>query len=187
MSLQSTTSRALAAATLALSTSAALADVNLLGDTLSFLRAYPNAATQYLAPIPDTVVAAGTSDQVSWVVNSGTLSVTTFNPEAYEIQLTANVTSGYIGSGSRFDGYVISGFDHDIQSFTLNHATGFGVSISLPDARSMAINLNGTSSGTLTIGIALAQPVPEPASMVMLAAGLGLIGVAARRRSAAAG
>jgi len=186
MSLQRTTSRALAAATLALSTSAALADVNLLGDTLSFLRAYPNTATQYLASIPDTVVAAGTSDQVSWVINGGTLNVTTFNPEAYEIHLTANVITGYVGSASGFDGYVISGFDHDIQSFTLNHATEFGVSISVLDPRSMAINLSGYGVGTLTIGIALAQPVPEPASMAMMAAGLGLIGVAARRRQKAA-
>jgi len=180
MTFHRTTRQALTSAALALSASAALADVNLLGDTLSFMRAWPNVETQYISSIPDTVVAAGTSDQVSWIVSGS--NYLTFDPEAHEIRLFGNRTAAYGAGNSSFDGYVISGFDHDIQSFTLTNSTSYGVTLSLLDPRSLAINLNGTSSGAMTIGIALAQPVPEPASMAMLAAGLGLIGVAVRRR-----
>ena len=173
------TRQALVSAALVASAGSALAEVTLIGDTLSFLRAYPDTTTQYLASIPDTVVMTGTSDQVSWIVNGG-INYTTFDPEALQIHLTANVISGYVG-GSNFDGYVISGFDHDITSFTLANPTGFSATLSLLDPRKLAINLSGISSGTMTIGLTLA-PVPEPASTVMMVAGLGLLAMAARRR-----
>lgn len=173
------TRQALVSAAMVLCASSAMADVTLIGDTLSFMRAYPDTSTQYLSDIPDTVVTAGTSDQVSWIVSG--VNYTTFDPEAGQIQVTL-ISSGY-GDGQAFDGYVISGFDHDITSFALTNGTGFNTTLSLLDTRTLAVNLRGLSSGTMTIGITLAQPVPEPASIAMMAAGLGLLAASARRRA----
>lgn len=39
---------------------------DLIGETLSFLRAYPNTETGYGQPIADTTVAAGVGDRVTW-------------------------------------------------------------------------------------------------------------------------
>jgi hypothetical protein len=172
----STTRQVLISAALLASAGSAMADVTLLGDTLSFRRAYPDTFTQFLSAIPDTVVTAGTSDQVSWIV--GNVNYATFDPEALQIRLTLG--GGY-GGDPGFDGYVISGFGHDITSFTLANATGYSTTLSLLDARTLAIDLFGLSSGAITIGLTLA-PVPEPASTAMMAVGLGLLAVAARRR-----
>jgi hypothetical protein len=174
-----TTTRALAAAALALSTSAALADVTLLGDTLSIMRANPTPQTQFLTSIPDTVVTAGPSDQVSWSPYGSPRA--TFDPEALSIEIQIDLPSGHLG-GADFDGYVFTGFSHDITSYTLTHTTAFQTWVSLPDARTLTLNLNGLSRGTLTLGLTLAPPVPEPASVAMLAAGLGLVGATVRRR-----
>ena len=51
----------LAATTLSANATAA----GLIGDTLSFLRAYPKTETGYGQPIADTAVAAGVDDQVT--------------------------------------------------------------------------------------------------------------------------
>lgn len=178
MNFEFSARQSLVTAALVLSASSAMADVTLLGDTLSFLRAYPDTSTKYLSDIPDTVVTAGTSDQVSWIV--GNVNYATFDPEAGQIHLTINGSTYGIGPG--FDGYVVSGFDHDITSYTLTNPTGFNTTVSLLDARTLAIHLAGSSSGTMTIGLTLA-PVPEPATTALMAAGLGLLAVAARRRA----
>lgn len=158
----------------------AAAETTLLGDTISFLRAYPNTSTQYLSSIPDTTVSAGTSDQVSWIVSG--ITYATFDPEALSIDISL-AYSGYGGPGAAFDGYVISGFDHDIQSIAATNGTGYSVTSTLLGPRAIAINLVGLSSGTLSIELTLAQQVPEPASVGLMLAGLGLVAVAVRRRS----
>ena len=157
----------------------ASAETTLLGDTISFLRAYPNTSTQYSSSIPDTTVSAGTSDRVSWIVSGQTY--TTFDPEALSIGITT-AYSGYGSPGSAFDGYVISGFDHDIQSIAVTNGTSYTVMTTLLDPRTIAIDLKGLSSGTFSIGLTFAQPIPEPASVGLMLAGLGLVTVAVRRR-----
>jgi len=171
------------AATMVLAAVAASAETTLLGDSLSFLRAYPDTSSQYLSAIPDTIVVAGTSDRVSWIVSG--LTYTTFDPEALRIDVIFPVTADYGTPGPEFDGYVISGFDHDIQSFTVTNGTGFAVTSTLLDPRTIAIDLTGLSSGTYSIGLVMAQPVPEPANVALMAAGLGLLALRARRRAKA--
>jgi len=173
-----------AAAVAALVVSApAFAAPTLIGDTLSFLRAFPTVGVGYGDAIPDTTVAAGTSDQVGW------MGYTTIDPEANSIGFLLGPASTYGTGPGFFDGYVVSGFDHDIASVSvLGNNTGLTIGLS-NDLRSITIGLTGryAANSAFTIGVTLADPgpqgLPEPASVALVAvalAGLALLSRAAR-------
>lgn len=157
----------------------------LLGDTISFLRAYPSTSTPYGPLIPDTTVAAGISDQVTW----SSTSPATFDPEANSITLSFGSITSYIGAGATFDGFVISGLDNDIASVSLG-GNSSGLTVDLThNLRSIFVDLNGStiSGGSFTFAVNLADTVsnvPEPSTLALLASTLiGFTGAARRRRS----
>ena len=157
----------------------------LIGDTISFLRAYPDAATPYGPLIPNTTIVAGTSDQVAWPSTAPAM----FNPEANSISLTFGTVTEYIGSGATFDGFVISGFNNEILSASLlSNSSGLNVSLT-NGLNSISIDLNGftVAGGSLTFAVNLKDSisnVPEPSSLALLAVGaIVLTGTAFKRGS----
>lgn len=168
------------------SAAAATAAPTILGSTLSFLRAYPDQTTQYLSSIPSTTVVAGTSDQVDWIANG--LVYTTINPEADRINFFMFPPSGYSTGGSQFDGYVVSGFDYDIDTVSvLGNSSGLSIALS-SGLRSLSVGLSGISFGQsgFSIGVTFVQPpptgyVPEPTGIALSAIGLAAM-VTVRRR-----
>lgn len=185
----STTTTVLAALLLGTSLPSAAAPT-LLGDTISFFRAYPNTGTQYGNAIPNTTVAAGTSDVVSWTFGSSPNSIN-FDPEANTIRFDFLVSTSYGGTASQFDGYVVSGIDFDIDSVSiLGNTTAYNVASLTNSAHSFSISFNGTSApGSVLVGVQLRNPtpsgVPEPATAGLAAAALALLGVQSRRRRGA--
>lgn len=181
--------RTFAALALAASVPAQAALVTMLGDTLSFKRAYPDTVTQFGQAIADTTVAAGTSDKVNWLSPGGVLFAT-IDPEALTIQFDTR-ESIYEGTSTIFDGFLVSGFDHDIASvFVQGNTTSFSVDLQ-QGLRSFAMSLSGQSPtpGVITLGVTLVDSnsngtVPVPATASLLLLGLGLAHIGTRRRKA---
>ena len=118
---------------------AAQAAPTLIGDTLSFLRAHPDTNTQFGPAIPSTTVAVGTSDMVNWV------PYVTINPEADSISFHVNFLTAVIRSSTTFDGFIVSGFDTDIDSASLlSNSSNFVISPT-HDLRSFAVNIRAAS------------------------------------------
>ncbi len=166
---------AVAALCLCVAGAAQAAAPTLIGDTLNFMRAYPDSFTQFGPSIPSTTVAAGSSDAVSW------LDYVFIDPEADHISFTVPGQTNFMGGGPIFDGFVVSGLDHDLESVAvLSNTTGFGITLT-HDLRSFKVDLspaNGYSSGQWVIGVTLADsppPIPEPATSALAAAGLGAL------------
>lgn len=160
----------------------------LIGDTISFQRAFPDTSTQFGNAIPSTTVAAGDSDVVGWSLGSFPISAN-FDPEANSIRFDFLTSTSYGTGGTTFDGYVISGLDFDIASVSvLGNTTAYGVASLTSSARSFNIGLSGTSGpGSITIGVELRDNnpppgVPEPASASLALVALALLGAQARRR-----
>jgi hypothetical protein len=174
-----------AAAVLSVSGSVPARAANMLGDTLSFERLYPDLSTPYGPPFSpsSTVVAAGPSDAVSWTASG----VATIDPEANSLIFDLFGDTSYGGQAPGvFDGYRISGFGRDIQSATvaayggpLAIAVGFGNG---PSGRYLTVNLEGhigSSNDVFSVDVTL---VPEPSVAAMMLAGLAAVGLAARPR-----
>jgi hypothetical protein len=150
----------------------------LIGDTLTFLRAYPSPGTPYGQPpqTGQTTTVEGDGDRLSWSGDggwgpeSGTVYAR-FDPEAYGIYVSLPNAGGYIDTGPDFfDGYVISGFDHDIVGASASYD---GLTFSWT-SRELRLDFLGTiPAGEFTIKLQLAsdQAVPEPGAA-------GLVGVA---------
>lgn len=163
---------------------ASQAATSLIGDTISFLRAYPNTTTQYGNAIPDTTVVAGAADVVSWTFGSNATS-TTFDPEANSVRFDFLTATTYLTTGATFDGYVVSGIDATIDSLSiLGNSTSYSVAALTHDGHSFRIALNGSSGpGSVVIGLQFASAVPEPTSAMLALGGLALLGLRLRRRA----
>ena len=141
----------------------------LVGETLTFTRAYPTTSTPYWDPSSTTTtVIAGGGDVIHWKWLPGVSGSTDIDPEVSSIQWSGTY-SEYIGSQSTFDGFVVSGFSQDIASVGVLSSGGFLIDIKR-NLRSFEVNLNGQGS-QFSLDVRLA-PVPEPSSLFMVAAGV---------------
>ena len=146
----------------------------LIGETLTFSRAYPTPSTPYWSPTTkSTTVATGESDLINWQWFPGGSGTTFINPEDSTISWSGSF-SQYIADPSTFDGFIISGFSRDILSVSVTDYGGFTIDLS-PSLRSFGINLSGFGSG-FKIDVQLA-PVPEPISVLLAAVGLFTLGI----------
>jgi hypothetical protein len=176
---------AMTAAAMVLSASPATAEVTLLGDTLSFLRTYPTPTTPFTQWNPvqvSTTVTADASDTINW--NAGNAPIT-INPGADQIVFTFLTTTSYVSSGGVFDGFVITGFSHDIVSASVLSQTIPGLVVL--DVSARQLNL-GIDSGTLAGQNVVLQvsAVPESGIWALMLGGMTALGAFVRRRPAAA-
>jgi PEP-CTERM motif len=156
---------------------------DLIGDTLSFLRAYPNLETRYGQAISDSTVVSGMDDQVTWKFAANGPAALTIDPEADHIRFSFPVRFVTEGSTTIFDGVVISGFDRAIQSVSLLDNTAGGTVLLSHGPHEIQVNLSGTflANQSFAIGVSV---VPEPASMALMALGVGLLALRLRRHAA---
>lgn len=161
----------------------------LIGDTISILRSYPTTTTQYGNAIPDTTVAAGNADVVSWSYTNSWPTIS-FDPEANSLWINFLTNTAMISTATEFDGFVISGIDAEIASLSiLSNTTTYAVAALTNDGHGFTIGLNGVSlAGSVQIGLQLRDPgpaaLPEPGTTGLAFAALGLLGVQSRRRRA---
>jgi hypothetical protein len=182
--------RVLTATALLGCTFAIAAPTTLLGDTLTFSRAYPDPQTPYgVAPLSATTqVVAGTTDQVAWSslggwgAESGT-TYARFNPEIYSIEVTLPSLGIYLDTPfPGFDGYVITGFSHDIVSASALYP---GVTVTWLNRELRLDLVGGVPVGNFSVLLELAaddsgQDVPEPGAGWL--AGTALLLAAGARR-----
>jgi len=180
--------RSLAIAILGTSVSTAQsAPVDMLGDTLVFARAFPSPTTPYTvwAPVSvTTTVVAGSGDAINWPV-SGFRTI--IDPEANSIDFRFPISSRFDGAlPSVFDGFVVGGFDNDIDAVSvLFNDTGFSISLA-HTARELLIDLDGSNRGGatgITISVQFVDPaaVPEPSSAALAIVALGMMCTRRRR------
>lgn len=154
--------------------------VDLIGETLTFRRLFPDFNTDYGPPFePKTVtVVAGDGDSASWIVGS-TVYLQAL-PEASTITLLIPVPSGYVsGSSGPFDGYSISGFSFSTAAvFVSSNTSSLQVQLSSV-GDTLYIGLSNTSSGQIVLDFTSA--VPEPGTWALFGTGLLAIGRLARR------
>jgi hypothetical protein len=178
--------RSIAAAVLAASSLQAHA-ADLLGDTLTFTRAFPSADTPWLVWDPvsvSTTVTADGSDTITWdLVSSPGNPYQTIDPGAFSIEWTFTRPTGYVGGAANtFDGYVITGFSNDITAASVS-SNNSGLLIELSHtARQITIDLSGNNAAPTSFVLSVAV-VPEPASAALLIAGLVAVVAVARGRS----
>ena len=152
---------------------------DLLGDTLSFMRAFPNTSTQFGAAIPNTTVAVGTADQVGWNLTGVPPFFVLINPEPDRIVFTFPVLNGYVTTPNVFDGYVITGFDFDIASVSvMNNTTGAAVLLG-GGPRQITVDISGDAQATQSFTLAVSL-VPEPNTVALFALGISALVLRAR-------
>lgn len=162
----------------------------MLGDTLTYSRNYPSPGTPY-GPAPLTgqaTVVTGDSDLMSWSAaggwgpESGTVYAR-FNAEANSILVSLPNTGGYIDTGPDFfDGYVITGFSHDILAA---QATYTGLTLSFLSRELRLDFLGDIPVGEFSIALRFddnAATVPEPSAAALALTALLMSGLAVRRR-----
>jgi hypothetical protein len=175
-SMNTSTHRAAVAATFA-ATIAVLAGPaaaqGLVGDTLTFNRAYPTPTTPYwTVPMQVTTVAADASDLVDWYSDGTSGFHLTIDPGAESIVFRLISASSFIGLGPQFDGFRVTGFGSDIVSADVA-ANDSGLSLATSFAgRVLDIDLRGSNFGGST-GFTITVAVPEPGTWAMWLAGTG--------------
>ena len=184
------------AAALSVFSSAFAAGGSILGDTLNFERLYPDTATPYGDPVPygagssvvTTVVTAGTSDVKSWFEFGRQLVL--WDPEANTITFDfrgstwcgINILVGCNPAGSGiFDGFRLTDSTNAFTSVSYTSTGPMLFQVSLV-AGQILVNVDGDGTGVGTDLTLTVNSVPEPETYAMLVAGLGLLGLTARRR-----
>ncbi len=145
---------------------------SMIGDTLTFRRAYPDITTDF-APSVSTIVESGNADIVS--NQPGFLTI---NPESNNIIFDFPVSSAFGGTASVFDGFEITGFSNAITNAFIFDVTGVTiVGLSFSD-KLINLNLAGRyeANSFINMGIEFApNPVPIPGSVFLFFVGLILL------------
>lgn len=159
--------------------SSSTATASLIGENLTFRRAYPNEAVDF-APSVSTIVTADNTDGV-------TLQPPYWNidPGANQIRIDTGGGSAMLGDATTFDGIVIEGFTTPIVGVTYSETlAGFVYQLSFT-ANSISLNLQGNfrAGETVIINVQSSSTsgVPDGGSSVALL-GLGLLGAGFIRR-----
>jgi hypothetical protein len=160
------------------------------GDTLTVLRAFPSPTEPYLAWNPvsvSTTVTTNASDLISWLVPGFNVLI---DPGANNINFSfLNITNWSFRTLPAFDGFVVSGFSHEISSVTLlDNSIGASVRLRLNDnARQVLIDFDGGSTrGSFNIGLTFADPTAVSSPGTLALAGLALAAMTYSRRRAGA-
>lgn len=164
------------------------ASADMIGDTITINRRFPDLSTLFLAPPPGTVtttVVAGSADAVS---PQATLYL--INPEANDLIFDFLASSAFGGATPGiFDGLEFLGFNETIQNVSVVDSTGIVVAGLAFGAGFIHLDLDGafTASSTLQLHVDFAPAavgVPEPATLALLGLGLAGFGFMRRKRTA---
>jgi hypothetical protein len=167
---------------LALTTIAHPALADMIGDSLTIRRLYPDLATEF-APSVNTTVQAGAGDAVS---PQATLYL--INPEANTILFDFIATSGFGGEADNtpFDGLQFLGFNEPIQNVSIVQEIGIDIVGLAFDLDFINLNLNGvfTADSVITLSVTFAtqqEQVPAPGALALLGVALVTLGLMRRR------
>ena len=160
---------------------------DMLGSTLTFLRAYPTSTTPFWSNSTKvTTVAAGPGDLIDWYQAPGDSGFhLTVNPEATTITFQLLSASSWIDGGGTFDGIVITGFGAALSAAAVaTNSTGLTVVPTIAAPGELRVGLHGSHGVSgFTLNVSL---VPEPSPSLLLAAGLLAVGwmrLTARRKA----
>jgi hypothetical protein len=156
-------------------------------------------ATAFVAPacafslLGDTITSSG------YAVNAGSATIGAgvefigihsyldFDFGANTLTISSN---RYLTNWSGFQTNTFSGFDQAITSFSLISNNGFSADFLTGysfTSNTITLNMNngfvpGGNGSTAVFAINEVAPIPEPETYAMMLAGLGMVGLAARRR-----
>jgi hypothetical protein len=152
----------------------------LVGDSVEFTLFYPDLSTPVITTGPFLIAIGGT--------NFGTLGTTSINGFVSGLQIVLTPTTSYTAAGSvAFNGFDIRTQASTIGSVSLNASSGSVFSLSLdPGGHDIFVDLQGISlspSNPIIVDLTVnPSVVPLPAAFPLFAAGLGVMGLFARRR-----
>ena len=162
------------AATLLAAASAATSAADMIGDTLTFTRAYPSVNSEWAGWNPShmiTTVTADATDQLIWATSGDILN--RIDPGAASIQWSFLRLATDVDASSVFDGFTITGFSQDIVSANIvsnNSSAAIQLAVA-PRQLSLGFYASVQAGTSLLLSVSV---VSEPATWVLLLAGLGL-------------
>ena len=173
------------AANASLVTPAFAASGTLVGDTLTFIRAFPDASTPYTGWEPNSVsilVEPDASDTFVWQVSG---FQTNINPGISTIEFDFPVVSRFDTDASTFDGFTISGITSSLVSASVvSNTTGMVAVVSVV-GQELHLSLAGGNLGGitgLTVGVTFASAIPEPGTWSLFLAGIAGVSASSLRR-----
>jgi hypothetical protein len=148
----------------------------LTGDAFSYQYYYPDLSSAYSGAANGSYVV-GSGVEVSNIVDgAGTLDVT-------DGQVIVDFTGTSWFNGAGYNGFVITGLP--ISSVTVDSSSTFSGAVISFTGNTLSVNFQGLSfNAGETLVLDINSAVPEAGNLAMMFAGLGLLGVVARRRSA---